>query len=569
MKFTVLIVVLMSKRIPAVAVAVILLWVVGLAGCTMDAQVNRSTSGVVSTAAAAQQTERERDPSNTVRVQDDANKNVNDAQATASAKQRPADQIIITTEGTSAQQAQNPLPATGAPVSTHRVVAGDTLTRIANKYAVSVASLLAANDLPNPDLLEVGQVITLPNPPVDYTPSFLILPDSRLVHSAQAAEFDVESFIRSRGGALSRMTVALTSRGSDGSTESEEFAASDVIERVSNEYSVDPRILLAFLEHFAGLVTRADVDAELRLYPLVEHEEASRIDRAGLYNQLSWLADRLNRGYYGWKYRGDVILDLPDGSRLFYDPGLNAATIAVQHVLAQMPRAGDWRQASDVSGIYRTYSELFGDPFAENRATVPAGLEQPELTLPFPRGETWRFTGGFHGGWGNGSAWAAVDFSPPPEDKPVGLCYTSSHPATAVARGTIARLEKGVVVLDLDEDSNEGSGWTILYLHVNHHDSLIEGQLVEAGNIIGYPSCLGGFTNATHLHIARRYNGEWIPADCNRCPPGVTVPPFTMSNWKVVGLANQLYQGFMVNQLDNRSAVAEQGRFTSINEITW
>ena len=256
----------------------------------------------------------------------------------------------------------------------------------------------------------------------------------------------------------------------------------------------------------------------MRLYPLVEQEETSRIDRAGLYSQLSWLADRLNQGYYGWKYRGEAILELPDGSRLFYNPELNAASISVQHALAQMPSASDWRQDSEVAGIYRTYSELFGDPFADDHATAPAGLEQPALTLPFPRGETWRFTGGFHGGWGNGSAWAAVDFTPPPEEQPVSLCYTSSHPTTAVARGAIARLDEGVVVLDLDEDSNEGSGWTIMYLHVDHHDSLTEGQLVEAGNIIGYPSCLGGFSNATHLHIARRYNGEWIPGRLQSLP---------------------------------------------------
>ena len=93
--------------------------------------------------------------------------------------------------------------------------------------------------------------------------------------------------------------------------------------------------------------------------------------------------------------------------------------------------------------------------------------------------------------------------------------------------------------------------------------------MVEAGNIIGYPSCLGGFTTATHLHIARRYNGEWLPADCNRCPRGVTAPPFVMSGWKVIGLESQLYQGFMVNELDNRTVVAEQGRFTSVNEISW
>ena len=234
------------------------------------------------------------------------------------------------------------------------------------------------------------------------------------------------------------------------------MGASDVIERVSQEYSIDARVLLAFLEHFAGLVTQRSVDTQAKLYPLLAPEDTSRIDRAGLYAQLSWLADRLNQGYYGWKYRGENVLELLDGSRLYYAPGLNAGTVAVQHALAQMPQASEWRQDSGDEGIFRTYTELFGDPFTDDYETVPANLKQPQLTLPFPRGETWRFTGGFHGGWGNGSAWAAVDFTPPAESRPVGFCYTSSYPATAVARGAIARLDEGLVVLDLDEDLNEG-----------------------------------------------------------------------------------------------------------------
>ena len=65
----------------------------------------------------------------------------------------------------------------------------------------------------------------------------------------------------------------------------------------------------------------------------------------------------------------------------------------------------------------------------------------------------------------------------------------------------IARLDEGVVILDLDGDGDEGSGWTLLYLHITRHDALAEGQPVEAGNILGYASCLGGYSTATHLHL--------------------------------------------------------------------
>ena len=381
--------------------------------------------------------------------------------------------------------ATGPAPEATPLTSSHRVVAGDTLTQIAERYGVSVASLLRVNDLPNPNLLEVGQIIALPSPPVDYTPAFHILPDSLLVRSLTAADFDVESFVNSHTGALKDLTVHLTKTRFDGSTESGRFSAGEIIERVSLEYSVDPRILIAVLEYATGMLTQSELDEETKLFPLRPAEAYNRMRRAGLYNQLSWLADQLNQGYYGWKYRGEAILELADGSRLYYEPNLNAGAAAIQRVLAQLPSVADWRQASGETGIHQTYRQLFGDPAQLAHETVPADLQQPELTLPFPRGDVWRFTGGFHGGWGNGSAWAAVDFSPPRDGGQGGLCYTSAYPTTAVARGTIARLDEGIVILDLDEDSDEATGWSILYLHVDHNDMLREGQVVEAGNILG------------------------------------------------------------------------------------
>jgi LasA protease len=49
------------------------------------------------------------------------------------------------------------------------------------------------------------------------------------------------------------------------------------------------------------------------------------------------------------------------------------------------------------------------------------------------------------------------------------------------------------------------------------------GTEVRQGDKIGYPSCVGGHSTGTHVHIARKYNGEWIMAD--------GVIPFVMSGW--------------------------------------
>ena len=365
----------------SLALAVCCICGVALIGCTMPRRVESQPEGAaahVPAQAVATATEH----ANLARV-DRSSAVASSEQATAAANEQNDSTVMV------------PEAAATPSTSSHRVVAGDTLTRIAERYGVSVASLMRANDLPNPDLLKVGQVITLPAPPVDYTPAFHILPDSLLVRSITASDFDIGAYVNAQGGALKDLTVHLNETRYDGTARAGSFSAADIIGRVSLEYSVDPRILIAFLEFAAEMLTESALDDETKLFPLRPPDAYFRMRRAGLYNQLSWLADRLNQGYYGWKYRGETILELEDGSRLNYEPNLNAGTVAVQHALAQLASVADWREASGEAGIYATYRLLFGDPQQLARETVPADLQQPDLTLPFPRGDVWRFTGGF------------------------------------------------------------------------------------------------------------------------------------------------------------------------------
>jgi len=83
----------------------------------------------------------------------------------------------------------------------------------------------------------------------------------------------------------------------------------------------------------------------------------------------------------------------------------------------------------------------------------------------------------------------------------------------AVADGLVIRSEPGVVVLDLDSDGQEGTGWVIFYLHVATENRARVGQSLQTGNYIGHPSCEGGSSTGTHVHIARKFNGEWVLAD--------------------------------------------------------
>ena len=91
-----------------------------------------------------------------------------------------------------------------------------------------------------------------------------------------------------------------------------------------------------------------------------------------------------------------------------------------------------------------------------------------------------------------------------------------------------------MIFLDLDGDGDERTGWNILYLHVASKERAPTGQVVKAGDPVGFPSCEGGRTTGTHVHIARKYNGEWIIAD--------GPIPFTLEGW-VVHNGDQPYQG--------------------------
>jgi LysM repeat protein len=53
----------------------------------------------------------------------------------------------------------------GGPFRAYRVQPGDTLRQIAQTYGVSLASVINASALKNPDSLRVGQVLTIPSQP--------------------------------------------------------------------------------------------------------------------------------------------------------------------------------------------------------------------------------------------------------------------------------------------------------------------------------------------------------------------------------------------------------------------
>jgi LasA protease len=105
-----------------------------------------------------------------------------------------------------------------------------------------------------------------------------------------------------------------------------------------------------------------------------------------------------------------------------------------------------------------------------------------------------------------------------------------------MADGKVVFSGDGMVIQDLDGDGYWQTGWSLLYLHIETRDRVQVGTLLKAGDRIGHASCEGGVANAAHIHVARRYNGEWIPADGSI--------PFNLDGWISEGYGS-VYNGYL------------------------
>jgi murein DD-endopeptidase MepM/ murein hydrolase activator NlpD len=395
-------------------------------------------------------------------------------------------------------------------VESYVVQPGETLSLIAAVFGCTVEEVVAANGLISADSIRAGQTLYMPVTASETGPDLKLVPDSEMVYGPAYIQFDLPAFVVRRGGYLASYTEEV---------EGQLLTGAEIVQLVSERFSVGPRVLLALLELQSGWVTQPEPGGETLVYPLRHVQEYHE----GLFLQLEWAAVRLNEAYYGWK-RGDWgTVRLASGGRAAIAPGLNPGTVGVQNCLAALsPTWDEWLAQVGPDGFLATYEHLFGNPFAYSvDPLVPPDLAQPELRLPWESGHTWYLTGGPHGGWGDGSGRSALDFVP--GERSLG-CAPSCEWAAAAASGLVLRSENGQVVLDLDGDGFEQSGWVLLYLHVYSEGRVKTGTWVERGERIGHPSCEGGVAEATHLHFARRYNGEWISA-------GSGPTPMVLSGW--------------------------------------
>ena len=420
---------------------------------------------------------------------------------------------------------------------------GDTLPALAERFGVSQEEITSVAPLFLDGLLPLGQELVIPDVLDSAFYSGALLPDSEVIYSGSAKDFNVEFYVAEAGGYLNRHVEQVDQKVISGA---------EIVRRVAVENSINPKLLLAVLDYQSGWVHEDQPGMADTTFPIGFYAPTHQ----GLYGELLLVSRQLTVGYYGWRDGRVTNLTFNDQTVVRLDPRLNAGSVAVQNLFSKLYPEAQWRAAlygGDNFALY--YQNLFGDPW--RRAALveplfPEGIKQPDLELPFLPRENWSLTGGPHAAWGVGSAWGGVDFAPIETQKG---CLVAQSWATAAAPGLVVRSENGVVAVDLDGDGFEQTGWVLIYLHIAAEERVSVGRYLDTDDRIGHPSCEGGVSTGTHVHLARKYNGEWIAAG--------NALPYILSGWRVIP-GEKAYLGVLVRDGVTVSARSDGSRSSLI-----
>jgi LasA protease len=417
-------------------------------------------------------------------------------------------------------------PPSDSPPILYYTQAGDSLPVVAARFDVLFHEISSPEPIPETAFFPPDQLLIIPHRLANTTADQRLLPDSEVVFSPSVVDFDINAFVVEAGGYLASYNEFLKTSGNT--------SGAAVISRVAIENSINPRLLLSILEHQSGWVYGQPATHIQRDYPM-GHVSLSH---KGLFAQLTWVVQQISTGYYGWREGILTSISFSDGVTARLAPSLNAGSAALQYLYSKLSNTEGWIIALDTTeGLPALHERMFGNPWirAQNvEPLYPPGLVQPPLILPFEYNVIWGFSGGPHGAWDQVGARAALDFAPGSLESG---CVKSNAWVVAAAPGLVVRSGNGYLVQDLDGDGQEQTGWAILYLHLASHQRIPVGTWVEAGDKLGHPSCEGGFSTGTHIHIARKYNGEWIPAD--------GPIPFNLDGW--IAKAGELpYEGYLI-----------------------
>ena len=406
-----------------------------------------------------------------------------------------------------------PLAPTSAPVPTsgrpeygpgelvdYVAQSGDTLPALAARFNTTVDEIMEANPIIPLDATTMPPGFPM-KIPIYYLAlwgtAYQSLPDRAFVNGPSQIGFSTSAFVASTNGWLKNYRIYAGEKMRTGA---------EAVDYVAANYSLSPRLLLALLEYQSGALTQPEMPDGKYLLGF------KRSFYEGPYLQLVIAANTLNNGYYSWRAGKLTEFELLDRSLVRPDPWQNAASVSLQYYFSRLYTGDKYHASIGPDGLTRVYQDLFGDPWVDSTIILPGSLQQPALRFPFRADYIWAYTGGPHTGWGTGEPFAALDFAPA-SDTSGCVSVGPDEYASAMADGLIVRSDIDGIIIDLDKDGDERTGWVLYYLHTATNNRIRTGQEVKAGDPVGYPSCEGGHVTGTHVHIARKFNGEWILAD--------------------------------------------------------
>ena len=402
---------------------------------------------------------------------------------------------------------------------------GDRLDAIARRFRVNTSQIQGSVGLEPNAILPVNTPLGLPTPTFSTPYNQPASPDNAIIYGPDSVSADIVTYAQNAGGYLSQYKQYLYDGWHSGP---------EIVALVAVETSTNPRLLLSLVEYQSNWLFGHPADADLDLSPL--NYEAVGVE--GLYSELQVAARELSRGYYGWREGTLQTLTFRDKHTADIAPQLNVGSVAVQNLFAGLYDEGNfYNKLYGPDGFLAFHAGMFGDPWARAASAgtlMPANIIQPELSLPFPLGETWALTSGPHITWQYGTPRGAIDFAPL-DDLPG--CIISPNWAVAAAPGLVVRSQRGAVAIDLDGDGNEGTGWVLLYMHLTPEGRAGVNTWLSQDDHVGHPSCEGGVSTGTHLHIARKFNGEWISAEGPL--------PLVLDGWQAVARPGN-YAGLLI-----------------------
>ncbi len=411
---------------------------------------------------------------------------------------------------------------------------GDTLPVVARHFGVDSTQISSQENIPAAGFIQPGKQLIIPKTLADFYYSDVLLPDSEVIYSQTARNFDVAQFVNFEGGYL---------RSYQQTVSGEVLSGSQIVERVAQGTSTNPRLLLAVIELRSHWVTQTPAEPNWA-HPL----DLGYKEYEGLYMELSVAARLINTGYYSWRNGEMTELIFSDGTSARIAPNLNAGTVGIQYLMAQLYDKPSWETMTyGPENIIAIHMGFFGDPNLRASTIEPLfneGLSPPSLELPFAPGERWALTGGLHYGWTAGTPLGALDFAPITGER---SCVVSRVWVLASAAGKVIHAANNMVILGLEDANGIPTGWEIMYMHIANFEMVSPGSRLKLDDPIGHPSCEGGAATGTHVHISRKYKGEWI---------GAAEPlPFILSGWQATP-GTKIYNSNLVK--DSQTIYARQ-----------